>query len=150
MVEVEITENICDEMKENNMIQILDKDLESVIEQAAKLQHKVLESIIGGRSCEVANERTEGTSESIREPSEIMNLVEDQLKTHQSEKVTFSKGIASIIYSKSEEEQNLVIDNNSEEERKTCEEKNGFTSESIEVFQEEKKEEVNVSLVHFF
>ena len=133
MIEVEITENLCDEMEENSMIHILDKDLESVIEQAAKLQHKVLESIIGGRSCELAYERTEGTAESLREPSEIMTAAEAQLKTHQSEKVTFSKGIASIIYNKSEVEQNLVI-GSSVQERKNNEEKNEFTKESICAF----------------
>ena len=126
------------------MIQILDKDLESVIEQAAKLQNKVLESIIGERSCELAYERTEGTAESLREPSEIMNAAENQLKIHQSEKVTFSKGIASIIYNKSEEEQNLVIGNN-EEERQNSEEKIYLANESIEV-QEEKLE--TESLTH--
>ena len=150
LIEVGITENLCDEMKENNMIQILDKDLESVIEQATKLQHKVLESIIGGRTAELAaaDERTEGTTESIREPSEIMNVTEAQLKTHQSEKITFSKGIASIIYNKSEEEQNLLIAD-SEQERKNSEEKNDFANESIELLQEEKSEEVKVSLENF-
>ena len=126
------------------MIQILDKDLESVIEQAAKLQNKVLESIIGERSCELAYERTEGTAESLREPSEIMNAAENQLKIHQSEKVTFSKGIASIIYNKSEEEQNLVIGNN-EQDRQNSEAKFYLANESIEV-QEEKSE--TVSLTH--
>ena len=150
LIEVGITENLCDEMKENNMIQILDKDLESVIEQATKLQHKVLESIIGGRTAELAaaDERTEGMTESIREPSEIMNVTEAQLKTHQSEKITFSKGIASIIYNKSEEEQNLLIAD-SEQERKNSEEKNDFANESIELLQEEKSEEVKVSLENF-
>ena len=126
------------------MIQILDKDLESVIEQAAKLQNKVLESIIGERSCELAYERTEGTAESLREPSEIMNAAENQLKIHQSEKVTFSKGIASIIYNKSEEEQNLVIGNN-KQDRQNSEAKFYLANESIEV-QEEKSE--TVSLTH--
>ena len=126
------------------MIRILDKDLESVIEQAAKLQNKVLESIIGERSCELAYERTEGTAESLREPSEIMNAAENQLKIHQSEKVTFSKGIASIIYNKSEEEQNLVIGNNGQE-RQSSEEKIYLANESI-VVQEEKLE--TESLTH--
>ena len=128
------------------MIHILDKDLESVIEQAAKLQNKVLESIIGERSCELAYERTEGTVESLREPSEIMNAAENQLKIHQSEKVTFSKGIASIIYNKSEDEQNLVIGNN-EQEPKNTEEKQNVANESIEV-KEEQSEGENVSSPH--
>ena len=127
------------------MIHILDKDLESVIEQAAKLQNKVLESIIGERTCELAYERTEGTAEIIREPSEIMIAAEKQLKIHQSEKETFSKGIASIIYNKSEVEQSLVT-GNKEQERKNSEEESHSANETIEV-QEEKKSEA-VSLTH--
>ena len=110
------------------MIQILDTDLESVIKEAAKLQNRVLESIIG--------EKTGGeeeTMEILREPSDIMAATENQLKIHKSEKETFSKGIASIIYNKIEgEEQNLAIDegyDESKQELEYSEQKNNVVEE---------------------
>ena len=83
------------------MITILDKNLESVIAEAAKLQHKVLESIIGDKNEEVGatDGHTDEAGESVdmTREMEIMRAAEKQLKIHKSEKETFSKGIASIL-----------------------------------------------------
>lgn len=135
------------------MITILDKDLESVIAEATKLQHRVLESIIG-ESHEVKEVET---SEETVETGEIMTAAEESLreiKIHKSEKETFSKGIASIIYNKMEgNEQNLAVDegyDDSKEDGECSEERNNvieeiaIKTEKIEVSQS-KEAKVTVS-----
>ena len=136
------------------MITILDKNLESVIAEAAKLQHKVLESIIGGTREEVGATDVDGHSGDagetvetvdITREMEIMTAAEKQLKIHKSEKETFSKGIASIIYNKMEvNEQNLAIDegyDDGKQELEYFEDKNNFIEEIA-------LETKNIEMVH--
>ena len=137
------------------MIQILDTDLESVIAEAAKLQNRVLESIIGEKTGG-EGKLEEETMERLREPSDIMAATEKQLKIHKSEKETFSKGIASIIYNKIEgEDQNMAIDegyDESKQELEFNEQKNNVVEEvSIKCEQSEVhlQDNLDVSRVSF-
>ena len=91
---------------EHNLINILDKDLEKVIAEATKLQSQVLESIIGNKKptneMEVEVDGDIVKNEFLNKTSEMMTDAEKQIRIHQSEKETFSKGIASIIYNSQE------------------------------------------------
>ena len=73
--------------------------MKKVIAEATKLQSQVLESIIGtskdGNNAGGDDMVKNGTS---KESSELMTDAEKQIKMHKSEKETFSKGIASIIF----------------------------------------------------
>ena len=154
-------EDLCHELESQNMITILDKNLESVIAEAAKLQHKVLESIIGDKNEEVGatDGHTDEAGESVdmTREMEIMRAAEKQLKIHKSEKETFSKGIASIIYNKMEvNEENLAIDegydDDGKQELEYSEDKNNIIEEieiereNIEVVHEARSETVKVSI----
>ena len=84
------------------MIHILDKDLERVIAEATKLQNQVLESIIGNNQQTIGGGGEPNGNDVLNETSEMMTDAEKQIRIHQSEKETFSKGIASIIYKSGE------------------------------------------------
>ena len=88
-------EDLTDGAENSNLMHILDKDLERVIAEATKLQSQVLESIIGNKADTGVREESQVTA---NETSELMTDAEKQIRIHRSEKETFSKGIASIIY----------------------------------------------------
>ena len=73
----------------------LAQDLETVIAEATKLQTQVLQSIRG----EPDQQELVQDPASLQAASELMELIE-----HRSEKETFSKGIASIIFEGRREE----------------------------------------------
>ena len=118
---------------ENNLINILDKDLEKVIAEATKLQSQVLESIIGNKKpineMEVEVEGGLIKNEFLNKTSEMMTDAEKQIRIHQSEKETFSKGIASIIYNS---EEIVNKDENNQTDTECIEEKNSSIEEIIE------------------
>ena len=100
-------EDLTCEFEESSLMRSMDQDLENVIAEATKLQTQVLESIIGGNE---ATDKTEGsnvkknTTEnyldeySCMETTKVLEELESQINEHSSEKETFSKGIAAIIY----------------------------------------------------
>ena len=108
------------------MIHILDKDLERVIAEATKLQNQVLESIIGNNHQTIGGGGEPNGNDVLNETSEMMTDAEKQIRIHQSEKETFSKGIASIIYKSGE------LDTNGETRAENHEEKNVSVDEIIE------------------
>ena len=108
------------------MIHILDKDLERVIAEATKLQNQVLESIIGNNQQTIGGGGEPNGNDVLNETSEMMTDAEKQIRIHQSEKETFSKGIASIIYKSGE------LDTNGETSGENHEEKNVSVDEIIE------------------
>ena len=108
------------------MIHILDKDLERVIAEATKLQNQVLESIIGNNQQTIGGGGEPNGNDVLNETSEMMTDAEKQIRIHQSEKETFSKGIASIIYKSGE------LDTNGETRGENHEEKNVSVDEIIE------------------
>ena len=112
----------------SNLMHILDKDLERVIAEATKLQSQVLESIIGNKTDTTVREESQVTA---NETSELMTDAEKQIRIHRSEKETFSKGIASIIYEpeKGENDNGDVIKQSDE---KHDEEKNYSVDEIFE------------------
>ena len=89
-------EDLTDGAENSNLMHILDKDLERVIAEATKLQSQVLESIIGNKADTGVREESQLTQ--ANQTSELMTDAEKQIRIHRSEKETFSKGIASIIY----------------------------------------------------
>ena len=101
------------------MIHILDKDLERVIAEATKLQNQVLESIIGNNQQTIGGGGGElNGNDVLNETSEMMTDAEKQIRIHQSEKETFSKGIASIIYKSGELDTNGETRGENHEEEK--------------------------------
>ena len=112
----------------SNLMHILDKDLERVIAEATKLQSQVLESIIGNKTDTAVREESQVTANTT---SELMTDAEKQIRIHRSEKETFSKGIASIIYEpeKGENDNGDVIKQSDE---KHDEEKNYSVDEIFE------------------
>ena len=89
-------EDLKDGAENSNLMHILDKDLERVIAEATKLQSQVLESIIGNKADTAVREEAQLIQ--TNQTSELMTDAEKQIRIHRSEKETFSKGIASIIY----------------------------------------------------
>ena len=112
--------------EENQLIHILDKDLERVIAEATKLQNQVLESIIGNNQQTIGGGGEPNGNDVLNETSEMMTDAEKQIRIHQSEKETFSKGIASIIYKSGE------LDTKGETRGENHEEKNVSVDEIIE------------------
>ena len=107
------------------MIHILDKDLERVIAEATKLQNQVLESIIGNNQQTIGGGGGElNGNDVLNETSEMMTDAEKQIRIHQSEKETFSKGIASIIYKSGELDTNgeTSVENHEEEKNVSVDE----------------------------
>ena len=107
------------------MIHILDKDLERVIAEATKLQNQVLESIIGNNQQTIGGGGGEPNGNDVlNETSEMMTDAEKQIRIHQSEKETFSKGIASIIYKSGELDTNgeTSVENHEEEKNVSVDE----------------------------
>ena len=104
--------------EENQLIHILDKDLERVIAEATKLQNQVLESIIGNNQQTIGGGGEPNGNDVLNETSEMMTDAEKQIRIHQSEKETFSKGIASIIYKSGELDTNGETRGENHEEEK--------------------------------
>ena len=106
------------------MIHILDKDLERVIAEATKLQNQVLESIIGNNQQTIGGGGEPNGNDVLNETSEMMTDAEKQIRIHQSEKETFSKGIASIIYKSGELDTNgeTSVENHEEEKNVSVDE----------------------------
>ena len=111
---------------------ILDKDLERVIAEATKLQSQVLESIIGNKADTAVREEAQVIQ--ANQTSELMTDAEKQIRIHRSEKETFSKGIASIIY-EAEKGENHDSDDINQTDEKHDEEKNCSVDEVIETSQ---------------
>ena len=126
-----ITEDLTEEADNTNLMHILDKDLERVIAEATKLQSQVLESIIGNKPDTGVREESRVTG---NETSELMTDAEKQIRIHRSEKETFSKGIASIIY-EAEKGENHDSDDINQTDEKHDEEKNCSVDEVIETSQ---------------
>ena len=96
-----------------------------MIAEATKLQSQVLESIIGknnDRDIKMNDQLVEDVQ--LKNTSEIMNDAEKQIKIHKTEKETFSKGIASIIYDNQDSE--------AKDEYSDYSEKNASVDEVIE------------------
>lgn len=110
------------------MMHILDKDLERVIAEATKLQSQVLESIIGNKADTGVGEESQVMA---NQTSELMTDAEKQIRIHRSEKETFSKGIASIIY-EPEKGENHDVDDINQIDEKHDEEKSHSVDEIIE------------------
>ena len=110
------------------MMHILDKDLERVIAEATKLQSQVLESIIGNKADTGVGEESQVMA---NQTSELMTDAEKQIRIHRSEKETFSKGIASIIY-EPEKGENHDVDDINQTDEKHDDEKNHSVDEIVE------------------
>ena len=108
---------------------ILDKDLERVIAEATKLQSQVLESIIGNKADTGVGEESDQVM--ADQTSELMTDAEKQIRIHRSEKETFSKGIASIIY-EPEKGENHDVDDINQTDEKHDEEKSHSVDEIVE------------------
>ena len=125
-------EDLTDDTENTNLMTILDKDLERVIAEATKLQSQVLESIIGNKADTAVREEAQVIQ--ANETSELMTDAEKQIRIHRSEKETFSKGIASIIY-EAEKGENHDSDDINQTDEKHDEEKNCSVDEVIETSQ---------------
>ena len=126
------SEDLTDDAENTNLMTILDKDLERVIAEATKLQSQVLESIIGNKADTAVREEAQVIQ--ANETSELMTDAEKQIRIHRSEKETFSKGIASIIY-EAEKGENHDSDDINQTDEKHDEEKNCSVDEVIETSQ---------------
>ena len=116
-------EDLTCEFEESSLMRSMDQDLENVIAEATKLQTQVLESIIGGneeeRECESIKENIKENdmkNYSCLETSEVMEELESLINEHSSEKETFSKGIAAIIYEPIQKVDTVMVDKESEKE----------------------------------
>ena len=123
-----ISEDLTDDTENTNLMNILDKDLERVIAEATKLQSQVLESIIGNKADTGVGEESQVMA---NQTSELMTDAEKQIRIHRSEKETFSKGIASIIY-EPEKGENHVVDDINQTDEKHDDEKNHSVDEIVE------------------
>ena len=126
------SEDLTDDGENTNLMTILDKDLERVIAEATKLQSQVLESIIGNKADTAVREEAQVIQ--TNQTSELMTDAEKQIRIHRSEKETFSKGIASIIY-EAEKGENHDSDDINQTDEKHDEEKNCSVDEVIETSQ---------------
>lgn len=114
-------EDLTCEFEESSLMRSMDQDLENVIAEATKLQTQVLESIIGGNEDgkeydEMNWDSTEYNAKrySCLETAEVMEELESQINEHSSEKETFSKGIAAIIYEPIQKEEAVIVNEESE------------------------------------